>query len=173
MKKTVAKSLEQTLIAPEPFKEALLPQKPSAQEAEWGMLLVKFSAISAIISGVLFVIITMLYTAIIGDVASFNPFLVVMVAVFGGLIYGFIPASLTAGWFVIRGFKVANARTLLEIFIAASLLTTVYSYLILQGSIETAIQFLGFGLIGGLSAVITAWYLLKKPQKNVTAPPLQ
>ena len=172
MKKTVAKSLEQTLLSPEPLNEALLPQKPSAQEAEWGMLLVKFSAVSTIISGGLFVIITMLYTSITGGVASFNPLLGVMVAVFGGLMYGFIPAFLTAGWFVIRGFKVANARTLLEIFIVASLLTAGYSYLILQGSMETAIQFLGFGLIGGLSAVITAWYLLKKPQKKVTAPPL-
>lgn len=150
-----------------------LGQQPLTQENDWGMLLVKFSAISAIISGGLFVIITMLYTALTGGVTSFNPFLGVMVAVFGGLIYGFIPAFLTAGWFVIRGFKVANARTLLEMFIAASLLTAGYSYLILQGSMETAIQFLGFGLIGGLNAVITAGYLLKRPQKNVTAPPLQ
>jgi len=150
-----------------------LGQQPLTQENDWGMLLVKFSAISAIISGGLFVIITMLYTAIIGGVASFNPFLGVMVAIFGGLIYGFIPAFLTAGWLIIRGLKVANARTLLEMFIAASLLTTGYSYLILQGLMETAIQFLGFGLIGGLSAVITAWYLLKKPQKKVSAPPLQ
>ena len=149
-----------------------LGQKPITQQNDWGMLLVKFSAISAIISGGLFVIITMLYSGYTGDEVSFNPLLGLMLAVFGGLMYGFVPAFLTAGWLVIRGLKVASYRTLFEMFIAASLLTTTYSYLILQGSMETAIQFLGFGLIGGLSAVITAWYLLKKPQKNVTAPPL-
>ena len=172
MKQNADESVEQEIVVPEPFNEALLLQKPSAQENDWGMLLVKFSAISALISGGLFVIITLLYTGITGGVASFNPFLGVMVAVFSGLMYGFIPAFLTAGWLIIRGLKVANARTLLEMFIASGLLTTGYSYLILQGSIETAIQFLGFGLIGGLSAVITTGYILKKPQKEVTVPPL-
>ena len=117
-------------------------------------------------------IITMLYSGFTGGEVSFNPLLGVMLAIFVGLIYGFIPAFLTAGWLVIRRLKVASSRTLFEMFIAAGLLTTGYSYLILQGSIETAIQFLGFGLIGALSAVITTWYLLKKPQQDTTAPPL-
>jgi hypothetical protein len=172
MKQNADKSVEQTLVVPEPFNEALLPQQLSAQEDDWDMRLVKFSAISALISGGLFVIITMLYSGFTGGEVSFNPLLGVMVAVFGGLMYGFIPAFLTAGWLVIRRLKVANSRTLFEMFIVAGLLTTGYSHLILQGSIETAIQFLGFDLIGGLSAVITTWYLLKKPQKNVTVPAL-
>ena len=46
-----------------------------------------FSAISALTSGALSVIMTMLYSGFTGDEVSFNPLLGLLLAAVGGLIY--------------------------------------------------------------------------------------